>query len=233
MNWDYSKHYASFHPDTPHHRREMHGQKARWLARHLPSDRATPILDIGCGYGYALGALQELGYSSLIGIDSDAGQVSHANKQGFAVEKVSAVPQWLEGHSQRFGVILLLDVLEHIPQAQQPEFLQSIAGSLMANGKLIISTPNAAASLAGYWRYIDYTHLISFTVPSLTYLLGHTGFPTVTFHEIELAAPSWSLRAFLQRCFRRWRRLEYMAEFGRGGREIPLTPNLLAVAQKS
>jgi 2-polyprenyl-3-methyl-5-hydroxy-6-metoxy-1,4-benzoquinol methylase len=233
MNWDYSNHYASFHPDTPEHWQQMSERMQRWLGPHLPADRTIPVLDVGCGRGYALRALRDLGFTHVCGIDADAGQAGFAQEHGMPVEHVQDTPTWLAARPGAFGVVLLLDVLEHIPKAAQPAFLQAIAGSLRKQGLLIITVPNAAASLSGYWREIDYTHEMSFTSSSLQYLLTHTGFGAVQCHEIELAPPSWSPRAIVQRFLRTWRRVEFMAEFGRAGAEIPVTPNFLAVTTKS
>ena len=69
MPLDYSQHYAKFHPDDPAHRRGLTLLHHRMLAPHLPADRAAPILDVGCGAGYALEDVRALGYTHLRGID--------------------------------------------------------------------------------------------------------------------------------------------------------------------
>ncbi|HTQ31493.1 MAG TPA: class I SAM-dependent methyltransferase [Opitutaceae bacterium] len=233
MNWDYAKHYASFHPDTPEHWRQMSERLRRWLGPHLPTDRAAPVLDLGCGHGYALAVLRELGFAQIEGIDADAGQAAYAQAHGLPVGHVTDTVAWLAARRQYFGLVLLMDVLEHVPRTAQPDFLLAIASSLRPGGRLIITTPNAAAGLAGYWGYNDYTHHVSFTPASLGFLLSHAGFGRIHCQEIELAPPDWTPRAFVQRFFRAWRRLEYMAEFGRReGRCVPLSLNLLAVAHK-
>jgi 2-polyprenyl-3-methyl-5-hydroxy-6-metoxy-1,4-benzoquinol methylase len=232
MNWDYNSHYATFHPDTDEHRDEMSEQMRRWLGPHLPADPDTAVLDIGCGHGYALSALQRLGFKNIRGVDVDAGQVERARAANLAVELVADTVRWLSERPAAFGLILLLDVLEHVEPHAQPAFLMAVRGALRPGASLVLTVPNAAASLALYWRHIDYTHRISFTVPSLRYLLLNTGFEKPQFHSIELAPASWTARAILQRVFRLHRRLEFMAEFGQAGRAIPVTPNLLAVAER-
>jgi 2-polyprenyl-3-methyl-5-hydroxy-6-metoxy-1,4-benzoquinol methylase len=41
----------------------------RNYARHLPADKAVPILDLGCGNGMLLEWLRSKGYSNLVGVD--------------------------------------------------------------------------------------------------------------------------------------------------------------------
>lgn len=234
MNFDYTRYYAQLHPDTAEHEQQMGERMRRWLVPHLPVDRTVRILDIGCGHGYALIALRELGFNRLEGTDADAGQAARAGARGLSVEHVADTGTWLGSRRETYGVILLMDVLEHVPREAQADLLLAIAASLQPGGRLILTVPNAAASLAGHWRYSDYTHHLSFTPASLDFLLGHAGFRHPEIHAIELLPPGWSARAWAQRFFRLWRRLEYIAEFGRtGGKAVPVTPNLLAVAEKA
>ena len=234
MNWDYSRHYTPLHPDTPGHARQMEERMRRWLGPHLPADRATPVLDVGCGHGYALGALRTLGFTALEGVDADSGQVAQAQRHGRPARHVTDTVGWLTARSGQFGLVLLMDVLEHVPRVEQLPFLAAVATGLRPGGRLIATVPNAAASLAGYWRYNDYTHHCSFTPASLGFLLSHAGFGAIRTEGIELLPPSWSPRGLAHRFFRLWRRCEYVAEFGRaGGRAQPIAPNLLAVAERS
>ncbi len=234
MNWDYSLYYAPLHPDTPEHWRMMDERMRRWLGPHLPADRTARVLDFGCGHGYALRTLQGLSFSRIEGLDADAGQVAYARAHGLPVAQVADSLAWLGARTGQFDLVLLLDVLEHVPRADQPGLLVALADSLRAGGRLILTVPNAAASLAGYWRYGDYTHHASFTPASLDFLLRQTGWTAPRCYEIELAPPGWGARALVQRALRAWRRLEFQAEFGRRqGRLVPVTPNLLAVAERA
>lgn len=233
MNWDYTRYYAAIHPDTPEHWQQMTERMQRWLLPRLPGDRAARIVDLGCGHGYAIVALQKAGFAQITGLDPDEGQVRVAVQHGLPVEHAPDPMAWLRNRPAAHDVVLLLDVLEHVPRAAQREFLEAIAGGLKPGGRLVLTVPNAAASLASYWRYNDYTHTSGFTTASLDFLLTHAGFSRKTFAEIELLPPGWSVRAWALRFFRLWRRLELVAEFGReGGRAVPVTPNLLAVAQR-
>src|SRR3954468_15453789 len=129
MIGNYSAHYAKFHPDDPSHRHGLKLLHRRMLEPLLPSDRKAPILDVGCGRGYVIQDLQELGYTNVSGIDQDAGQVEFARANGLPVTHATHTETFLAENRAMYATILLMDVLEHVPHDAQPGMLQSIAGS--------------------------------------------------------------------------------------------------------
>lgn len=243
MKFDYTRYYRTWHPDTPEHRLAMIAFNRRILAPHLPADLGAPMVDVGCGGGFAMLALRELGYRTVTGIDADEGQVATCRSRGLAVEMATDTAGWLRSRAGAFQVILLLDVLEHVPVAEQLDFVSALAGALEAGGRLICSVPNANAALAGRWRYNDWTHQSSFTEHSLDFLLFNGGFGEITVSALEfMQRPRnawWPLASGARhwwafRFFRLWRRLEMMAELGpQQGRGVPLSLNLLGVARKA
>lgn len=243
MPLDYAEQYAKFHPDDPRHRHGLTLLQQRMLGPLLPAGRDVPILDVGCGRGYAMQDVSALGYTRLSGIDIDAGQVAFARAQGLDVTLVESVEQFLADKPAAYAVILLMDVLEHVPRDRQQGFLQALARSLAPGGRLVCSVPNAASSIGGYWLHNDYTHQWSFTSDSLTFLLSQSGLPSARCLGVELFLrprflfwlPIPRTLSWLARCGSRLRRrLEYIGELGWDrGRAVILTPNLLAVADKS
>lgn len=242
MNWDYSSHYARFHPDTMEHDASLRVLLLRWLGPHLPTDKTVAVLDVGCGRGYALKLLRELGYQNVAGIDLDAGQVAFARQHGLDVEQVAETPEFLRGRPERYDLVLLMDVLEHVAVEEQPALLAAIHASLRRGGRLICTVPNAASPLAAFWRYADFTHRCVFTTYSLEFVLTQTGFRVAPIGPVEFFArprflfwlPSRrTLQWTLLRLSRIRPRLACIAELGpeRGWR-VPLSPNLLACAFK-
>lgn len=242
MSLDYSKYYAHYHPDDPGHRIGLGLLHKRMLAPLLPENLAAPILDIGCGRGYAIQDVQALGYTDLTGIELDAGQANYAREQGLDVTHVASTEDYLASRPGAYAAILLMDVLEHVPRERQPAFLQAVSRSLAPDGRLICTVPNAGSSIASYWLHNDYTHEMSFTTDSLMFLLNEGGFDHVACGGIEFALrprflfwlPTKRTIAWLLRCcFRLRRRMEYIGELGwERGRAVILTPNLLAIAEK-
>ena len=150
-----------------------------YLGPELAMDRTTAVLDVGCGFGFALRALRKLGFRNIRGMETSAQQAKVATDAGFRVSVVEDSIGYLKNVRKSFGIILLLDVLEHIPKAVQIEFVRCIREALMLDGKVILTVPNANSPLAARWRYIDFTHHCSFTEHSLTFVLGSAGFSEI------------------------------------------------------
>jgi SAM-dependent methyltransferase len=240
---DYSQFYAKFHPADPRHRHGLTLLHQRMLGPHLPADRSAPILDVGCGAGYALEDLRAMGYTNLRGIDLNPMLAAAAKAKGLDVTIVESTEAYLDAHAETYATILLMDVLEHVRREAQAGFLASLARRLRAGGRLICCVPNASSDIGSHWLYNDYTHQGSFTADSLSFLLEQAGFATVRCLGPEFFPrprllfwfPTKRTIAWWLRCVVRARqRITYIAELGweRGGRVV-LTPNLLAVADKA
>ncbi|HEX3716444.1 MAG TPA: class I SAM-dependent methyltransferase [Verrucomicrobiae bacterium] len=182
-NYDYTVYYRQFHSDTEEHIQRMVKWQRKLIEPHVPTDRSLPVVDIGCGWGFALRALKELGFHDIVGIESSLEQAEAARKAGFNVATPSETSQWLRDNQQRFGFALLMDVLEHIPVDAQIDLSSSIYSSLRPGGRVFVSVPNANAILSSRWRYNDYTHFSSFTEHSLNFVLKNGGF-----NKIEINA---------------------------------------------
>jgi 2-polyprenyl-3-methyl-5-hydroxy-6-metoxy-1,4-benzoquinol methylase len=240
MNWDYSRHYARRHPDTPEHDANLRSILLQNLGPHLPPDKDVAVLDVGCGRGYALEWLQSLGYRNLIGIDPDAGQIRFAEARGLRVQRTDDSHSFLDARPGCYDVVLMMDVLEHVPIAAQPALLSAINIALRPGGRLICTVPNAASPLADYWRFVDYTHETLFTNESLEFLLTETGFEAKEILPMEfISRPRLLLWPPSKRTLRWWiltlsrlpTRIAFLGEVGWGeGWRIPLSPNLLATA---
>jgi hypothetical protein len=141
---------------------------------------------------------------------------------------------------QRYDLIFLLDVLEHIPASRQLGFLGGLHSLLHSGGRLVVSVPNATSGLATRWRYNDWTHEASFTEHSLRFVLKASGFHDIRFlpHEF-FSRPRFPfllrrsvLHWWLHRLMRGFRRLQVVGELGTEGWNVPLSLNLLAVAAR-
>lgn len=176
MHIDYSIHYKRFHDDSEAHALAMAEWLTIYLRRDLPDDRNTAVLDIGCGFGFTLRALRATGFLNVQGIEISNDQACIARRAGFHVSVVSDTVAYLETHQGRFGLILLLDVLEHVNVQSQIDLVRAARAALQSGGRLIVTVPNANSPLASRWRYIDFTHCSSFTEHSLFFVLRNAGF---------------------------------------------------------
>ena len=109
----------------------------RLISNHIPTSNQPAILEAGCGYGGNLSLLQEFGEVSAFEYDDDARQYASQTAD------IDVVPGMLPGGidmgSQRFEVIAMLDVLEHIEE--DTASLITLRGLLKADGKIVITVP--------------------------------------------------------------------------------------------
>src|SRR5690348_13833536 len=107
---DYTYHYRKWYKDTPEHIEWITRYYHRILQPYLPQDMAAPVLDIGCGMGFTLLALKQLGFVNLSGIDSDAGQVASCCARGLQVLQCSDTAAYLRAHSEQYQLLLAFDL---------------------------------------------------------------------------------------------------------------------------
>lgn len=156
-------------------------QLPQYLKDELPADKNAPILDVGCGFGQMLMRLKDAGYSKIKGIDIGNESVDFCRKSGLDVVQIQSIKEFSELSQQRFQLILMSHVLEHIPKDEVIENLMAIRGMLLPGGSFIVMVPNAQSATGVYWMYEDYTHYQLFTAGSLIYVLKSAGFQSIEF----------------------------------------------------
>lgn len=174
--FDYSIQYKNWHDESYAHRARMESIKANEIARYFKVNKAGRILDIGCGFGFALGGLKALGYHNIMGVEQSPQQAAICKAAGYHVEVTTDTIKWLNDHPNQFEGVILFDVLEHVPVPIQIDFMRAVYTALKPGGTLLLTVPNANAILAARWLYNDYTHCSSFTEYSLGFVLRNAGF---------------------------------------------------------
>ncbi|MBC8462051.1 MAG: class I SAM-dependent methyltransferase [Deltaproteobacteria bacterium] len=74
-------------------------------------DTKSIVLDAGCGEGFFLEILRNLGFTSICGIDTDSSYVEQGREKGLRVVKGSVYNLDVR---QELDVVLLCDILEHL-----------------------------------------------------------------------------------------------------------------------
>ncbi len=150
----------------------------------LPRDRSTPILDLGCGMGYFLFLLEDLGYTNITGTDLSQARVQAA-RQMAPRSRVCAgdAREILADNPGRFGLIAAFDFLEHFPKEDILPLLDIIAKALRRGGRVIFQTPNGESPWVGTVGYGDFTHEWFFTPGSLAQVLETAGLTGVAARE--------------------------------------------------
>lgn len=199
------------------------------------------ILDYGCGFGELTFYLMSF-FDNIIGVDASFEQIEIAKKNNLPVQCVSVTDFniWVEGNINKFDVIFLMDVLEHIQVEDQIEFMRSLYRILKDDGYIYIKVPNANSLLASRWRYNDWTHYNSFTESSLEFVCENSGFSNFKYLKDEtsivpklayIPRPSTLLYYFKSLVRFTWRLYLY-SEIGREGLRIPLGVNIFVRVKK-
>jgi len=153
--------------------------------KFFPQSKEVPVLDIGIGRGEMLSCMQRWGYENYMGIDISPSIVEFCKTLGLNCIEISNTTAWLNKNKNRFGLITILDVLEHVPKDEVISLLNSIREALQSGGILIIQVPNLQAPDGQLHRYNDFTHEIGFIEHSLSQVLLTAGFKTFDFYGFE------------------------------------------------
>lgn len=158
------------------------------LPRSADSQNGKKLLDIGCGTGYFLNAMQEDKWD-VVGIEPDDGARKicidkfklpvHSNEHLFELPKLS------------MNVISMWHVLEHIHRLD--DYLAQIHSLLKSDGRFIVAVPNCDSHDANkyneVWAAWDVPrHLYHFTPPTMELLMKNNGFNLVTKHLMPFDA---------------------------------------------
>jgi len=101
------------------------------------------IIDIGCGGGLLSEPMRRLG-ANVTGIDASDKNIAvarlHAEQSGLAINYRHMLPEDLPAETQRFDVVLNMEVVEHV--ADLGLFLDASAALVKPGGVMIVSTLN-------------------------------------------------------------------------------------------
>ncbi len=113
----------------------------REIVRHMLSRLNLPdaarILDVGCGTGGNLAMLRSFGQIEAMEMDDEARQLANERQQGSVLP--GRLPNHLPCFANRFDLITLLDVLEHIDDDQAA--LATLRERLTPGGRLLLTVP--------------------------------------------------------------------------------------------
>lgn len=161
----------------------------RYFKLFFPKDKSTKILDIGCGFGQLLLKLKEREYINSKGIDISKEACDCCKSQGLNVERIKNIVSYCEQTKEKYDIILMSHVLEHIEKEEIIKTLIAIRKYLLAkNGKFCVMVPNAQSNTGCYWGYEDFTHKTLFTSGSLFYVLCAAGFKKIEFIDKRATA---------------------------------------------
>lgn len=166
----------------------------------FPTDKEDGILDIGPGKGEMLTCLSGLGYANLQAVDISASVVHYIKELGFNGFLANDLPNFLKG--QKYALITMCDVVEHIPKNQVIEILTAVRKALTEDGILIVQVPNMQSITANIFLYDDFTHETGYTERSLAQLLKLAGFSSVECRGFDFLDNSLKskVQSVMQKC---------------------------------
>jgi len=140
------------------------------ITRNVNLNSNTNSLEIGFGNGSFLKFLQN-NNCKIVGIELIPELIKRAKDKGFeAYTDISELPK-----SIKFDLIVMFDVLEHIPQNEIPNFFVQLRSLLADDGVLILRTPNGSSPFGLTNQYGDVTHCTVVTGPKLEYWAQSSG----------------------------------------------------------
>ena len=144
--------------------------------KFLPENKQARILEIGCGMGNFLLFLGEEGYENFLGVDIAPEAIRYCLDKG--ISKVKFIKDLMEflGTAPQFDLIVLNDVIEHLPKDEIINIFNKIGEKLTAGGQVIVKTGNMSSMAGLRIRYNDFTHTAGFTEYSLKQALFLAGF---------------------------------------------------------
>jgi hypothetical protein len=113
--------------------------------------------------------LREQGFQDATGIDVDLAQVEVGRSLGLNTVFTEAL-EFLHNTEESYGLISMLDILEHFRMHELYELLEAVTARLAPGGTIIASVPNGDSPQATCAIYADITHEIAFTPTSLSEL---------------------------------------------------------------
>jgi 2-polyprenyl-3-methyl-5-hydroxy-6-metoxy-1,4-benzoquinol methylase len=174
----YSSHYQRLNTYPDWEAAETDPARHACTKPWLPDRRDARILDFGCGWGHQLLSLWSARYENIEGVELTPEQAAIANEcaQGRVPIACQDGCEYLAGKNGVYDLIILNDVLEHIPAPEVTGLLLQIKAALVASGRLAIRVPNMSNLIASFSHSMDCTHVVGYTEFSLAQVLDRAGF---------------------------------------------------------
>ena len=149
-------------------------------------ERASDVLDLGCGRGEFLTLLLEQRIDAR-GIDTNAEAVERCRARGLDVAQADALEYVGALPDASLGGLFSAQVVEHLEAEYLMQVLDEVSRALRPGSRVVLETINPACWVAFFSAYVrDPTHRHPLHPDTLTYLLQASGFIDV---EIVYSTP--------------------------------------------
>lgn len=207
------------------------------IISHLP--KSTPILDLGFGWNASfLSFLQDNGFSNLSGVDLDQGCIDRAIEiLGKDVTlHLDDVVSFIESCKNKYGLIVMKHVLEHIPKQEGLKTMERMYELLLPGGMILIEVPNMHNEIGRLTYYEDITHETFFTSRVLRQTLVQADYVDIypiRYPLINLGSVRLFIGSFVAKCFAKLVLIKSWLIARPLGMKGPFTPSILGVFRKN
>lgn len=170
--------------DRRHRTPEEAGERIQVYLGHLPG--SGRVLELGCGRGERLEALEAAGYE-VSGVEVSARMASLCRDKGLAVEEGDLLEVLARQEADTLSAIVSLEVLGQLLPAAIEQLVRQAWRALRPGGVLVLEAPNPLSLVVAarsFW--LDPTHRRPVHPESLEALLRGVGFDSV--ERLELRA---------------------------------------------
>ena len=153
----------------PAHYQTLETRKVKQLFEHWKSGSAVPVsvLDYGMGHGKYLRMFRELGLQAT-GVDINPQYIEQAKAAGFEALHEAE----LEALGERFDVIFLSHLIEHLDPNQLLHLLDRLIALLAPQGRLVMISP-----VLGERFFHDFSHVRPYYPQSIRHAFGQSSSP--------------------------------------------------------
>jgi SAM-dependent methyltransferase len=151
------------------------------------------VVDLGCGRGELLAALQAEGISAY-GVEIEPDFVALLEEAGIEVVEQDALEHLAGLDRGAVDGVVISHVVEHLPASRLVELISLAADKLAEGSVLIVETPNPESLLAGSVNFHrDPTHVRPIHPDTLAFLCESAGFSEIEIRRLSPVPPQHAL----------------------------------------
>jgi SAM-dependent methyltransferase len=156
-------------------------------ARFFPSRKQASILCVSCGPGYGVNLLTDLGYTSVLGIDSFPDKIDHALKRKLNCRTAYAFDFLEDCADGTYDLVFVEQELNHLTKPEILDFLALCKRKLKFGGRLICFALNGANPITGAEALAqNFDHQNTFTEYTFKQVLRYSGYDEVEVFDLNL-----------------------------------------------
>lgn len=159
------------------------------------------ILDIGCSYGWFEKWALESGCKEIVGIEPDKNNYENGQKEVPAATFVKGSAFEIPLKDKSVDIVVMWEVLEHLPRRLEENVFFEIRRVLKANGELYLSTPNKtvlSCVLDPAWWLVGHRH---YSLAQFKKIGRKTGFKIA---QVEYGGGFWELNSMILLYLFKW-----------------------------